>query len=154
MGLGLYFEEGEGPKFKTTISNARDVANIGIPDPELELRYVMDAVRLIRKELDGKVPLIGFAGSPWTLATYMVEGGSTKTFSRSKGMLYNEPQLLHRMLDTIADAVIAYLNAQIAAGAQTVMHARAAEWLAAHPGRDSAPPPMVWSVITEMKGMP
>mgnify|MGYP001815367260 CR=1 FL=1 len=121
MGLGLYFETGEGPRFRKPVRTAADVKALAVPDPETELRYVMDAVRLIRRTLDNRLPLIGFSGSPWTLATYMVEGGSTKTFSRSKGMLYNEPQLLHRMLDTIADAVIAYLNAQIAAGAQTVM---------------------------------
>ena len=121
MGLGLYFETGEGPRFRKPVRTAADVKALAVPDPETELRYVMDAVRLIRRTLDNRLPLIGFSGSPWTLATYMVEGGSTKTFSRSKGMLYNEPQLLHRMLDTIADAVIAYLNAQIAAGAQAVM---------------------------------
>ena len=121
MGLGLYFETGEGPRFRKPVRTAADVKALAVPDPETELRYVMDAVRLIRRTLDNRLPLIGFSGSPWTLATYMVEGGSTKTFSRSKGMLYNEPLLLHRMLDTIADAVIAYLNAQIAAGAQAVM---------------------------------
>ena len=121
MGLGLYFETGEGPRFRKPVRTAADVKALAVPDPETELRYVMDAVRLIRRTLDNRLPLIGFSGSPWTLATYMVEGGSTKTFSRSKGMLYNEPQLLHRMLGTIADAVIAYLNAQIAAGAQAVM---------------------------------
>jgi len=121
MGLGLYFETGEGPRFRKPVRTAADVKALAVPDPETELRYVMDAVRLIRRTLDNRLPLIGFSGSPWTLATYMVEGGSTKTFSRSKGMLYNEPQLLHRMLDTVADAVIAYLNAQIAAGAQAVM---------------------------------
>jgi len=121
MGLGLYFETGEGPRFRKPVRTAADVKALAVPDPETELRYVMDAVRLIRRTLDNRLPLIGFSGSPWTLATYMVEGRSTKTFSRSKGMLYNEPQLLHRMLDTVADAVIAYLNAQIAAGAQAVM---------------------------------
>jgi uroporphyrinogen decarboxylase len=103
------------------VRTAADVEALGDPDPETELRYVIDAVRLIRRELDGRVPLIGFSGSPWTLATYMVEGGSTKTFSRVKGMRYNEPALLHRMLTRVADSVTAYLNAQIAAGAQAVM---------------------------------
>ncbi|MEA2093972.1 MAG: uroporphyrinogen decarboxylase family protein, partial [Pseudomonadota bacterium] len=98
-----------------------DVKALGNPDPETELRYVMDAVRLIQRSLDNRIPLIGFSGSPWTLATYMVEGRSTKTFSRIKGMLYNEPLLLHRMLKTIARSVTAYLNAQIAAGVQVVM---------------------------------
>lgn len=121
MGLGLYFETGEGPKFQNPIKNKADVEKIGIPDPETELRYVMDTVRTIRKELNGSVPLIGFSGSPWTLATYMVEGGSTKTFSKIKGMMYSEPALMHQLLDKVADSVTSYLNAQIAAGAQSVM---------------------------------
>jgi uroporphyrinogen decarboxylase len=121
MGLGLYFEEGEGPRFRKPVRSAADIEALGRPDPEGELRYVMDAVRLIRRTLDGRVPLIGFSGSPWTLATYMVEGGSTKTYSKVKGMLYGEPLLMHRLLDTIASAVTDYLNAQIAAGAQAVM---------------------------------
>ena len=121
MGLGLYFEEGEGPRFKKPLRTAADVNALSVPDPETELRYVMDAVRLIRKTLDNRLPLIGFSGSPWTLATYMVEGSSTKTFSRIKGMLYSEPRLLHQLLDTIAASVSSYLNAQIAAGAQAVM---------------------------------
>jgi uroporphyrinogen decarboxylase len=121
MGLGLYFEEGEGPRFKKPVRTAADINALGVPDPETELRYVMDAVRLIRKTLDNRLPLIGFSGSPWTLATYMVEGSSTKTFSRIKGMLYSEPRLLHQLLDTIAASVSSYLNAQIAAGAQAVM---------------------------------
>jgi len=121
MGLGLYFEEGEGPRFKKPVRSTADVNALGIPDPETELRYVMDAVRLIRKSLDNRVPLIGFSGSPWTLATYMVEGSSTKTFSHVKGMLYSEPLLLHQLLDTVAASVTSYLNAQIAAGAQAVM---------------------------------
>ncbi|MDU0112590.1 MAG: uroporphyrinogen decarboxylase [Psychrosphaera sp.] len=121
MGLGLYFETGEGPRFKSPIRSAADVNKIGIPDPEQELRYVMDTVRTIRKELDGKVPLIGFSGSPWTLATYMVEGGSTKTFSKIKGMMYSDPKLMHQLLDKVAESVTSYLNAQIAAGAQSVM---------------------------------
>ena len=121
MGLGLYFEEGEGPRFKKPVRSAADVNALGVPDPETELRYVMDAVRLIRSTLDNRLPLIGFSGSPWTLATYMVEGSSTKTFSRIKGMLYSEPRLLHQLLDTVATSVSSYLNAQIAAGAQAVM---------------------------------
>jgi len=121
MGLGLYFAEGEGPRFKNPVRTSADVKALGNPDPETELRYVMDAIRLIRKELDNRIPLIGFSGSPWTLATYMVEGSTTKTFARVKKMLYNEPALLHQMLNTVSRSVTAYLNAQISAGAQAVM---------------------------------
>ncbi len=121
MGLGLYFSEGEGPRFERPVRDAAAIRALGVPDPEDELRYVMDAVRTIRRELDGRVPLIGFSGSPWTLATYMVEGGGTKSFSRSKGMLYDRPELMHELLSKIADSVIAYLNAQVVAGAQALM---------------------------------
>lgn len=121
MGLGLYFAEGEGPKFKSPLTNMADIQKLGVPDPEQELRYVMDAVRTIRGELNGRVPLIGFSGSPWTLATYMVEGGSSKDFGKVKGMLYDNPGALHLLLEKLADSVTAYLNAQIAAGAQAVM---------------------------------
>ncbi len=121
MGLGLYFEEGEGPKFKSPISSAADIEKLGIPDPNQELAYVMDAVSLIRKELDGKVPLIGFAGSPWTLATYMVEGGSSRSFSKIKAMLFADAKTAHALLAKLADSVAMYLNAQIEAGAQAVM---------------------------------
>lgn len=121
MGLGLYFEAGEGPRFERPVRSAQDVAKIGIPDPEGELQYVMNAVRTIRKALNGDVPLIGFSGSPWTLATYMVEGGSSKTFETIKKMAFAEPATLHQLLDKLADSVILYLNAQIAAGAQSVM---------------------------------
>jgi len=121
MGLGLHFVEGEGPAFEHPVRDAAAVAKLGVPEPETELRYVMDAVRLIRRELDGRVPLIGFAGSPWTLATYMVEGASSKDFSRIKKLLYAEPQTLHKLLDVLARAVTQYLNAQVAAGAQAVM---------------------------------
>ncbi|MDA1106798.1 MAG: uroporphyrinogen decarboxylase [Proteobacteria bacterium] len=121
MGLGLYFSEGEGPRFKSPVRTAQDVAALAVPDPEGELRYVMDAVRLIRSELHGRVPLIGFAGSPWTLATYMVEGSGTKEFAHIKRMLFDEPQVMHQLLDVLARAVTVYLNAQIAAGAQAVM---------------------------------
>ena len=120
MGLGLYFAEGEGPKFKTPVRTAADIDKLGVPDPEQSLRYVVDAVRLIRKELDGKVPLIGFSGSPWTLATYMVEGGSSKEYAYIKGMMFDKPELLHRILSVLADSVTEYLNAQIKAGAQAV----------------------------------
>jgi uroporphyrinogen decarboxylase len=121
MGLGLYFEEGEGPRFKQPIRTAQQIKNLPIPDPENELKYVMDAVRTIRRELDGSVPLIGFSGSPWTLATYMVEGRSSKTFSKIKAMLFEDPKLAHQLLAKITDSVVAYLNAQIAAGAQALM---------------------------------
>lgn len=121
MGLGLYFAEGEGPRFKTPITSTAQVEALGVPDPEDSLGYVMDAVRTIRRELNGRVPLIGFSGSPWTLATYMVEGGSSKDFGKVKGMLYSEPATLHVLLSKLAESVTQYLNAQIRAGAQAVM---------------------------------
>ena len=121
MGLGLFFEGGEGPRFERTIQREADVAALATPDMETELRYVMDAVRLIRRELGGRVPLIGFSGSPWTVATYMVEGGTSKNFSRIKGMLYDKPALLHQLLERVTRTTIDYLNAQVAAGAQAVM---------------------------------
>jgi uroporphyrinogen decarboxylase len=121
MGLGLYFSEGEGPRFERPVREARDIERLAVVDPEDSLHYVTDAVRLIRRELRGRVPLIGFAGSPWTLATYMVEGGGSKEFALIKGMLYDRPELLHQLLAVLADSVAAYLNAQIAAGAQAVM---------------------------------
>ncbi|SIT68714.1 uroporphyrinogen decarboxylase [Ectothiorhodosinus mongolicus] len=121
MGLGLYFAEGEGPRFERPVQDAKAIKALGVPDPEDSLGYVMDAVRLIRRELDGRVPLIGFSGSPWTLATYMVEGGSSKDFALLKGMLFNDPATLHHLLGVLAESVTSYLNAQIAAGAQAVM---------------------------------
>jgi uroporphyrinogen decarboxylase len=121
MGLGLYFSEGEGPRFQKPVRTLADVEALSVPDPETELRYVMDAVRLIRRELSGRVPLIGFAGSPWTLATYMVEGQGSKEFALVKRMMFDEPDVMHRLLEVLARAVTAYLNAQIAAGAQAVM---------------------------------
>ncbi len=121
MGLGLGFTAGEGPRFERPVRTARDIERLGVPDPETDLGYVMDAVRLIRRELGGQVPLIGFSGSPWTLATYMVEGGGSKEFAHAKGMLFDAPELMHRLLDCLAEAVRAYLDAQIAAGAQAVM---------------------------------
>ncbi len=120
MGLGLYFAEGEGPRFERPVRSEADIDRLGVPDPERDLGYVMDAVRLIRRELAGRVPLIGFSGSPWTLATYMVEGGSSKEYARVKGMMYDRPDLMHRLLEKVAEAVTAYLNAQIRAGAQAV----------------------------------
>jgi uroporphyrinogen decarboxylase len=120
MGLGLYFETGEGPRFRKTVTTLADIEALPIPDPQKDLGYVMDAVSTIRRELNGRVPLIGFAGSPWTLATYMVEGGSSKDFRKSKAMLYDNPQAMHLLLDKLAQSVTAYLNGQILAGAQAV----------------------------------
>ena len=120
MGLGLYFVEGEGPKFERPVRTPADIDRLAVPDMETELRYVMDAVRLIRRELDGSVPLIGFSGSPWTLACYMVEGGGSKDWGKVKALALNEPAAMHKLLDVITDAVIAYLTAQHAAGAQAL----------------------------------
>jgi uroporphyrinogen decarboxylase len=121
MGLGLYFTEGEGPRFERPVRTEADVRRLAVPDMADELRYVMDAVALIRRELDGRVPLIGFSGSPWTLATYMVEGGGAKTFARCKGMMFDRPDLMHALLEKVAEAVVAYLNAQVSQGAQALM---------------------------------
>ncbi|WP_028915880.1 MULTISPECIES: uroporphyrinogen decarboxylase [Pseudoxanthomonas] len=120
MGLGLYFAEGEGPKFERPVRDEADVARLAVPDMETELRYVMDAVRVIRRELAGAVPLIGFSGSPWTLACYMVEGGGSDNYAKIKAMAFNRPELLHKLLGVVTDAVIAYLAAQRAAGAQAL----------------------------------
>jgi len=121
MGLGLSFAEGEGPRFARPVRDEAAVGRLVPPRPEAELRYVLDAVREIRRALRGRVPLIGFAGSPFTLACYMVEGGSSADFRTVKTMLYRRPDLLHRVLDVNARAVADYLNAQIEAGAQAVM---------------------------------
>ncbi len=120
MGLGLYFADGEGPRFERPIRTEADIARLAVPDMEGELRYVMDAVRLIRRELNERVPLIGFSGSPWTLACYMIEGGGSDNFSRIKAMAWSQPALLHRLLEIVTEAVIAYLSAQRAAGAQAL----------------------------------
>ena len=121
MGLGLSFVPGEGPAFARPVRTLADVQALPIPDMHDDLGYVMNAVRLIRRELDGRVPLIGFAGSPWTLATYMIEGQASRDFALAKAMLYQEPRTLHLLLDKLASAVTAYLLAQIEAGAQAVM---------------------------------
>jgi len=121
MNLGLQFETGEGPRFERPVRSASDIDKLRPPDPARELKYVIDAVALIRRELGGRVPLIGFAGSPWTVGTYMVEGGSSKGFGLIKRMMYQSPQELHRLLAVLTRATILYLNAQIAAGAQAVM---------------------------------
>ena len=121
MGLGLSFAEGEGPRFARPVRDERAIGRLAVPDPHGELRYVVDAVAEIRRALRGRVPLIGFAGSPFTLACYMIEGGSSDDFRTVKQMLYQRPDLLHRLLDVNARAVAAYLNAQIEAGADAVM---------------------------------
>jgi len=121
MGLGLSFSEGEGPRLARPVCTAADIKLLPVPDPDIELGYVMDTIRLVRHELAGRVPLLGFAGSPWTLATYMVEGGASKEFSRIKSMAFAQPDLLHRLLATVAQSVTLYLNAQVVAGAQALM---------------------------------
>jgi uroporphyrinogen decarboxylase len=121
MGLGLSFAHGEGPQFAHPVRTKADIDKLGVPDMEGELRYVMDAVRLIRRELHGRVPLIGFSGSPWTLACYMVEGHGSRDFGHLKAMCWNEPALAHQLLETLAQSVAAYLIAQAAAGAQALM---------------------------------
>lgn len=120
MGLGLYFETGEGPKFRKTVRTEAEIEQLQVVDTHSQLSYVTDAVALIRKELNGSMPLIGFSGSPWTLATYMIEGGSSKDFRRAKALLYDQPELADQLLDKLADSVADYLNAQIDAGAQAV----------------------------------
>lgn len=121
MGLGLYFVEGEGPRFHRQLKSLADIKSLPIPDPMTELRYVCDAISLCRRELNNKVPLIGFSGSPWTLAAYMLEGGASREFRKIKTLLYQEPKMLHQLLNTLTLAIIHYLNAQIEAGAQVLM---------------------------------
>ncbi|MBU0689169.1 MAG: uroporphyrinogen decarboxylase [Gammaproteobacteria bacterium] len=121
MGLGLYFSEGEGPKFERPLETEADIMALQVPDIGKDLKYVTDAVSQIRKSLDGSVPLIGFSGSPWTLGCYMVEGGSSSDYAKVKTLMYKEPKLMHHILNVTAQAVTAYLNAQIEAGAQAVM---------------------------------
>ncbi|MGD0958491.1 MAG: uroporphyrinogen decarboxylase [Methylomonas sp.] len=121
MGLGLSFVESEGPSFARPLRTVDDIKKLPVPDPETELRYVMDAVRQIKSQLQGRAPLIGFSGSPWTLATYMVEGKSSKNFQLVKSLMFEQPQAMHLLLDKLAQAVAAYLNAQIAAGVDVVM---------------------------------
>jgi uroporphyrinogen decarboxylase len=120
MGLGLSFQQGEGPKFEQVVRDEAAVAKLAVPDLE-KLRYVFDAVTSIRKALDGRVPLIGFSGSPWTLACYMVEGGGSDDYRHVKSLMYARPDLMQRILAVNTEAVAAYLNAQIEAGAQAVM---------------------------------
>ena len=121
MGLGLHFVEGEGPTFERPVRTLRDIDRLAAPDPEEDLRYVIDTVRLLHVELAGRVPLIGFAGSPWTLATYMVEGGSSVHFTQVKGLLYEQPRAAHRLLEVLAESVRVYLRAQVDAGADALM---------------------------------
>jgi len=121
MGLGLTLKEGEGPRFKSPVRDEMAVQQLFVPDPEVELRYVTDAIRLVKAELQRRVPLIGFSGSPWTLATYMVEGRSSRDFRIIKSMLYDRPELLQQMLNVVTESVIAYLKAQVAAGVQVIM---------------------------------
>jgi uroporphyrinogen decarboxylase len=121
MGLGLSVDEGVGPRFARTVRTRAEIEALGVPDPETDLRYVMDAVRLIRRELAGKVPLIGFAGSPWTLACYMIEGEGSSSFARAKALAWDDPATMHRLLDVVARSVARYLAAQAAAGAQALM---------------------------------
>lgn len=121
MGLGLSVLEKQGPRFERPVRTLADIQNLPMPDPEQELRYVMDAVRLLSRELNGKVPLIGFAGSPWTIGTYMIEGGSSKEYTLAKGMMYASPASLHLLLAKLAESITQYLNAQIAAGVNVVM---------------------------------
>jgi uroporphyrinogen decarboxylase len=121
MGMKLFVEEGKGgPRFENPVRSAADIARLGIPDPNRELKYLMDALRLVRKNLNNRVPLIGFAGSPWTLATYIVEGKGSKNFHAVKELIYSHPKDAHVLLDKIARAVASCLNAQIEAGAQAV----------------------------------
>jgi len=121
MGLGLYFAEGEGPKFERPLREEREIRDLSAPDPTAHLRYVLDTIRQVRKSLAGSVPLIGFSGSPFTLACYMIEGRGSSDFASVKKMLYQRPDLLHKILAVNAQAVTDYLNAQIEAGAQAVM---------------------------------
>jgi len=120
MGLGLYFSEGEGPKFERPIETLADIERIP-SEVNSELAYVFDAVSTIKSALKTRAPLIGFSGSPWTLATYMIEGGSSKTFAKTKKMLFNDPKMLHLLLDKLADSVIAYLDQQVLSGADSLM---------------------------------
>ena len=121
MGLGLSLNEGIGPKFSNPVRTPADIDALPEIEVENELSYVFDATRLIRAELNGIVPLIGFSGSPWTLMTYMTEGGSSKDFSIAKSILYDDPQSAHKLLNKVTDAIIKYLRAQVIAGAQALM---------------------------------
>jgi uroporphyrinogen decarboxylase len=121
MGLGLSINEGDGPRFAHPLRSPKDIKKLGIPDPDIDLRYVLQAIRLIRAELAGRIPLIGFSGSPWTLATYMVEGGTSKDFMKIRSLMYADPESAHVLLTKLSCAVADYLNAQIASGVDAVM---------------------------------
>lgn len=121
MGLGLYFQEGEGPKFKNPIRTIQDIQKLNVTDIQEKLGYVTEAIQLVKKELADTIPLIGFSGSPWTLATYMIEGESSKNFTRAKNFLYTEPKYLHQLLTHLSQIIADYLLAQIAVGANAVM---------------------------------
>jgi len=121
MGLGLHFVDGEGPKFARPLRSRADIERLGVPDMQADLGYVTDAVRLIRRELNDRVPLIGFSGSPWTLACYMIEGGGSASFARAKALALEDPASMQRLLEVLAEAVAVYLAAQVAAGAQALM---------------------------------
>ena len=121
MGLGLYFVSGEGPKFERPVAHSSDIRKLRVPDVGRKLSYVFDAASLVRRTLAGKVPLIGFAGSPWTVATYMIEGGSTREFTKAKGLMAEDPKSLQQLLDVVATTTTEYLNAQIESGAQAIM---------------------------------
>jgi len=121
MGLGLHFVAGEGPRFARPLKTAADIERLSLPEPESSLNYVMTAIRLIKQELKNRLPLIGFAGSPWTLAAYMLEGGSSDNFAQAKKLLYADSRLMHLLLDKLAQALVAYLRAQITAGVDAVM---------------------------------
>ena len=121
MGLGLSMEEGIGPRFKKPLTSVSDIEACKIPNPQKDLGYVMDTIRLVCQSLENRIPVIGFSGSPWTLAAYMVEGQGSRNFAKVKTLLYNQPNVLHQLLSKLQTAVTAYLNAQIAAGASAVM---------------------------------
>lgn len=121
MGLGLYFVEGEGPCFQKPLSTIEAIQQLPVPDPQTDLSYVMDAVRLIRREMPADLPLIGFSGSPWTLACYMVEGRSSREFKQILKLLYQDPLHAHMLMEKLVKAVTAYLQAQVAAGANALM---------------------------------
>ncbi len=121
MGLGLYFVEGEGPKFQKRLEHPRDIEQLTLPDISQSLSYTLETIRMVSRSLDGSIPLIGFSGSPWTLACYMIEGGSSKTFHRARGLTYSDPDTLQNLLNLLSQSVTEYLTAQAEAGANALM---------------------------------